>query len=193
MKNNILLAMLFVFSLTMTSAQTKAEKKALKLEKAEAAYSNIKALIESGEYEFEASWAIPLGNEISRINFVGNNTFFGNRINLTGSSNYLKMDGKNADLFLPYFGTVHRTTSYSRPGNGLEFKGEFEDLEVNYIDSKRKIDIEFEVNTNREQLRAHLTVGASGTAYLSINSSNRLSIRYNGKIKPLQIKEVASN
>jgi len=182
-----LFAALLLFGFSILQAQTKAEKRALKLEKHKTAFNEIKALIESGIFQFEASSALSLGNDIAKISsaFVGSdNVFQGNRVDLTGNSNFIRINNQVSELFLPYFGEVHRNVNRSsNSGNGLEFKGDIEDYIVEYNDNKHKIDIKFTVNKSQEQLQFHLITTAKGDTSLNVNSSNRQSIRYLGKVK----------
>jgi len=195
MKKNFLFAALLLFTFLIMQAQTKAEKRALRLEKNETAFNEIKTLIESGTFQFEALSALPIGNDIAKISaaFVGGgNVFQGNRVDLTGNSNFIRINNQASELFLPYFGRVYRTPNYNKSASGLEFKGDIEDYIVEYNDSKHKIDIKFTVNKPQEQLQFHLVTTAKGDTSLNVNSSNRQSIRYLGKVKVLDKKEVAS-
>lgn len=188
---------MILFGFGIITAQSKSEKRALKKEVSIAAYNEMKELIESGKFQFEASWAFPLGNDITKINFSGgNNIFQGNRINLIGNTNYIKLNYEFANISLPYFGQVYRVTSYNnRDDNGFEFKNNIEDLKITYKDSKRRIDVKFITNKSQESLQIHLIINAKGNTYLTVNSSNRESIRYQGRVVALKEieKKIASN
>lgn len=198
MKKNFLFAVLLVFTFLVTQAQTKAEKRALKLEKKEVAFTAVKTLIESGEFQFEASSAFPLGNDIAKISaaFVGsNNVFQGNTVNLTGNTNFIKITDQTSDLFLPYFGRVYRNVGYNRTGSesGIQFKGDVEEYTVEYDEAKHKVNIKFTANKPQELLKFHLVVANENNVTLTVNSGNRQSIRYQGKINKLPKKVVANN
>ena len=188
MKTYILFFMALALSLNVASSQTRAEKKALKKQEQEESYNITKQLIESGKYEFEATWATPLSGDISRLNLVGgNNVFIGNRVNLIGNSNFVRVNNKDANIFLPYFGRAFRVTN-NRGGSGLEFEGTLEKYNVKYNDAKHKIEIKFTTKNTKDQLRFHIEITSKGGAVINVNSNNRQSIRYEGDIKPLKEK-----
>lgn len=71
---------------------------ALKQQKLKNAYTKTKELVNSKQFQFEAQWANPLDNQAVSIasRLPGaQGVFQGNRVNLSGNSNYIKLD----DLF----------------------------------------------------------------------------------------------
>ncbi|MEO0527611.1 MAG: DUF4251 domain-containing protein, partial [Bacteroidota bacterium] len=114
MKKQVLLMLLVCIGFHTLEAQTKSEKRQLKLEKDIQAYEHTKRMIASGDFTFFGEWLFPLG---------------GGRINLIGNPNHLKFEGGEVDGYLPFFGVIHRIGAYNGRG-GIEFKGEAEDYEV---------------------------------------------------------------
>ncbi|MCC1485076.1 DUF4251 domain-containing protein [Winogradskyella immobilis] len=189
MKKYILVLVGIMFSLNLVVSQTRAEKKALKKETLKANYNKTKQLVESNKFEFEANWAFPLSGDITRLNLSSGSTpFTGNRVDLSGNSNFVKLNVKDAKVFLPYFGRVFRVTANSRTSRGLEFEGTIEKYKVEYNDAKHRVEIKFTSKDKEDQLRYHFVITASGRATLNVNSNNRQAIRYEGKIRPLEEK-----
>ncbi len=146
-------------------AQTKAE---LKQEKKEKDYQNMVSLVKSGNYQYEAQWANPIG---------------GSRVNLLTTPNYLYFKGSQMDLHFPFFGTLRTVNTYNSSDIGINFKGEPQNYRVNYDDKKQKITIRFEGDTEGEFLQFNLSISGDGNAYLVVNSSGRSTINYDGILK----------
>ncbi|MEK6153830.1 DUF4251 domain-containing protein [Flavobacteriaceae bacterium 3-367] len=169
MKKIVLLCLMIALGGTVTNAQTKADRKAAKREKAEAAYAEIKDLIDSGSYHFTADWSNPLGSP---------------RINLQLNINHLKIDGGQADILLPYFG-VARSGGYGIDP-GIVFNGEVSEYSMVHNDKKMRTTIKFTGRNKTEVFNFVLTVYNNGEASVNVNSSFRNSISYNGVLFPLE-------
>jgi len=172
MKSLVFLFIILFVSSNLMFAQTKAEKKALKAQKSLDEYNAAKELINSGTYTFEADWAT---------------TQKGNRINLTTNSNSLIINNSNAKADLPYFG-VAQNISFGGDG-GIKFDGEIQDYQMEFDDKKQKIIVKFKARKGPESFLVILSVFKMESASLTLNSNNRNGITYDGKIKPLEIKD----
>ena len=86
-----------------SEAQTKAE---LKQEKKEKEYQNMVSLVKSGNYQYEAQWANPIG---------------GSRVNLLTTPNYLYFKDSQMDLHFPFFGTLRTVNTYNSSDIGINF------------------------------------------------------------------------
>ena len=170
MKNYaFLLLSLFMMSSSLVEAQSKKEIK----EKEEIEqYSAMKELVEIGKLSFEANAAF---------------TQKGRRIDLTTNPNSLIIDGKISEGDIPYFGVV-QVASYNS-GGGIEFKNETTKYTIKYNDKKKRITIKFSANNKTENFNLILTISGSGFATLSVNSNQRNTISYNGKVKALEKTE----
>ena len=161
--------MAFIASMHVVNAQTKAEKKEAKEEKAQNEYETVQALINSNEYIFEADWAM---------------TQKGRRVSLIGNPNYLKINNKDAKAQLPYFGVV-QNASYG--GNaGIEFESELTEYKIKNNDKKKKIVITSKAKNKSEQFELTLTIYHSGSASLYVSSISRNGITYDGKLKQVE-------
>jgi len=164
----LVLSIVFITIIIPAQAQNKKEQKN---EKNAQAYTEIKALINSGIYIFESDWAT---------------TQKGNRINLISNPNFLKMDHENATADLPYFGVSQSPSVGFSGSGGIEFDGVIKDLKVDFNDKKQKVIIKFSAQNKTENFNATLAVYRSGNANLSIISNSRNSISYDGKVSKMK-------
>ncbi|MDO1500594.1 DUF4251 domain-containing protein [Winogradskyella maritima] len=186
MKRIMILVFALALSVNYATGQTRSERKALKKEKREKAFKELKDLIDSGNYQFVARRALPLGNDISRLNLMPNNVFQGNVVDLTSNPNYLKMQDDSLSVALPFFGRVFRTVGTYGTANGIEFKGEYEDYKVKLKERKGMIIINFDADNKHDFMQYTLSVGSLNYATLTVNTTNRQSITYQGTISPLE-------
>ncbi len=164
---NLTYSLLFVFTLTFGFAQTKSEKKARKAKEGLKEYEATKALIESGIYNFEAQWVNPMS---------------GQRVSLTNSPNYLKIDKDSANIALPFFGVAHSATIGLNGKGGINFIGKIEKYSVEHDDKKQKITVKFNTLDANENLDFTITVFKNRNTSVFLISSIRNSISYDGKV-----------
>lgn len=159
--------LLFVVLVSATSwAQTKQEKKEMKAREEAEQFEAIKELIDSGTYEFYADWA---------------NSFQGRRINLITNPNHLKMNQKEASIYLPYFGVAHNSSpAYSNMG-AMEFEGTVENYKISVNEKKKQTTVSFRCKAKREVIDFTLTVFPDGNSRLNANSSVRTGMNYDGR------------
>jgi len=159
--------LLFVVLVSATSwAQTKQEKKEMKAREVAEQFEAIKELIDSGTYEFYADWA---------------NSFQGRRINLITNPNHLKMNKKEASIYLPYFGVAHNSSpAYSNMG-AMEFEGKVENYQIKVNEKKKQVAVSFRCQAKREVIDFTLNVFPDGNSRLNANSSVRTGMNYDGR------------
>lgn len=124
--------------------------------------------IESQEFEIVHQWANPQG---------------GASISLISNPNYIRVNGENVKLFLPYFGVRH---SGGGPGNegGIKYEGPLENFKVEQRMKQQDVLVSFEgQNENNEQLKFLITIYPNGNANTSVSSSQRSSISYRGELE----------
>ena len=187
MKKYISLSVLFLVFSSFSFSQTRAVRKQLKKERIETAYNSTKELIESGTFQFEAFWANPLGNDVANIgqNISGGGAIFqGGRVDVSSNDNFVNVDGKKTDLFLPYFGRVFFPKRINNQG-GIKYKGDITNYRIKINDDKQIITIKFEAKTENDYLKFSYRINSGGSATLTINSTNRQTISYTGDIKIL--------
>lgn len=132
--------------------------------------------------------------QYSRMISDGNFVFTVQSINPTGgrtmqaTSTYtMRAEEGTYEANLPYFGRAY-TAPYGS-GGGIRFEGEPEDREIEKDPSKRTTRLIFsigDVEISNEQYRVTLEISASGYGTLTVNSQNRQTISYYGKISGIQ-------
>eukprot|EP00746_Dinoflagellata_sp_MGD_P105105 gnl/MRDRNA2_/MRDRNA2_43698_c0_seq1.p1 gnl/MRDRNA2_/MRDRNA2_43698_c0~~gnl/MRDRNA2_/MRDRNA2_43698_c0_seq1.p1 ORF type:complete len:182 (-),score=2.21 gnl/MRDRNA2_/MRDRNA2_43698_c0_seq1:70-615(-) len=157
----------------------------------EAEAQRTKTLIDSKNYELDMSWATPLAsnamNQISNANLLPADSRTG-RINLMGSSSYIRVKGDSLEVYLPYFGT-HQIGH--RPGDtnsAIQFVGEPDKYEASYNEKKELTQIYFRMKERTEQYDVNIRVFNNGNANVNVNSTHRNSISYTGKLKEIEEK-----
>lgn len=150
--------------------QTKKEAKETKKQQE---YEAAKELINSKQYEFTGDWAT--SNSGKRINLISNPT-------------YIKIDNSSADGYLPFFGRAFSGAGYGSDG-AIEFKDPLENYKVEIDDNKQIVNIKFNAKGDKDKYDVTMRVFGSGSATITINSNNRSTMTYSGKIKTLEKKE----
>lgn len=157
--------LIMILSVSGLNAQTKKEKKSAKKAAEEKVHAEVKSLLESMDFTFTADWANPLG---------------GQRINLINNPNSMIFSENLIEADLPYFG-VAQMASYG--GNtGMDFKIENPEIQKEFNEKKEKYLFRFTGKNNTEVLNCMLTVFKNKNASLNVQSSNRNSINYDGRI-----------
>ncbi|TCK69284.1 uncharacterized protein DUF4251 [Winogradskyella wandonensis] len=187
MKKLVLLVTIIAFNLSVFS-QSRQERKAEKKAQLEAAFLQTKTLVESQNFQFEAQWANPLGNDATNIGLSlpgGAAIFQGNRVDVSTNPNFLKLTDSKTDLFLPFFGRVFFPNRINNQG-GIEYKGEIDNYDLDINDKKKIINIKFEAKTSDDFIKFHFRITAGGNARLTVNSTNRQIISYDGQIEAIE-------
>lgn len=164
MKSSILPLALSILILTGCSASSSTAKK----EQRAARYEQTAALIESGSYQFTARSASPSGVRTVQI---------------TSTYTFDVKDGIYK-AYLPYFGRAH-TASYGGNG-GVEFEGEPDNLSVTKDDNKQSVVVKFQIKNGDETYDCLLSVVGGGNATLTVSSTKRQAISYNGSLAEIR-------
>jgi len=159
-------------SFIVTSGLFAQSKKELKKQKQQEEYQATKKLVESGKFIFVPDWAT---------------TNKGRRINLSGEGYTLKFDDKSTSADLPFFGQAY-TATYGGNG-GIEFKNLDTAFKIDYNDKKNKIVIKFSTSHQSENFDIYLSIFSNGNSSLSISSSSRSIMKYDGKVKEIPLKK----
>lgn len=139
-------------------------------------------LVQQKEFEFTARWAKPLTT--TALNSVINAGLLPpgstvNNIDLTGNSNYLRMQGDSVMAYLPYFGERQLGGAGYNPSNtAIQFEGVPDELEVNKKGNGYQISFNIRNKTETYQVNAQLFPNKRGS--ININSSHRFPIVYTG-------------
>ena len=166
MKKILLLISCSIFLMPSISAQNTNDikRKERKKAKKEAKANEVKSLINNKNYMFTAQQAIPMS---------------GPAISLT-SDYELVITPDSAIAYLPYFGVAYQVDYLERDG-GIKFKEPISSYES--IINKGITNIEFLVNSPKDQYNCLLSISGPGYATLSISCNKKQSIQYSGVIQ----------
>ena len=165
MKKNLLLLLISLFVGTTIYAQSKKEKKA---EKALQEYEEMKELIESMEFDFQADWAT---------------TLQGRRISLTSNANFLKFNNDSINIYLPYFGTSTSGGAAMTNDGGIVYSGPVNKFKMSVDDKKKKITLDFVANDKNDTFIFNMVIFKGGNTLINVISDYRSSIKYDGRTK----------
>lgn len=155
--------MLFCFFSFDGFAQEKT-KKELKQEKELQKQKEIEALINSKNFVFDAEKAYPQGTRMLNLDY---NTYF------------IKFTSENVVCDLPFFGRAFNV-GYGSDG-GIKFEGKPENIKVEQ--KGKKYLIKTTVSSTNDVYDLLFTIFYDGGTSVSINSNNRASISYDGRIR----------
>lgn len=172
MKKIIFLAFL-VFAIIGVNAQdskkqTRKEKRAAKEAKK---IEQTKALLESKDYVFSATQALPSG---------------GRSVNLDGSFD-MKIENDEVVCYLPFYGRAY-SAGYGSGEGPFDFTQPIENYTIEN-EKKGGYLVKFEVNNKNDHINFTLNIGSTGSASLIVISTNRESINFYGDIEADEEKE----
>jgi len=141
-------------------------------------------MVSSKQFKFEAEWARPIAtnslNSIVNSGMLppGNNA---SQINIMGNGSYFKMEGDSVSADLPYFGERQMGGGYDSD-TGIKFEGVPVDLKIEKDEAKQRYDIRFQIKKKSEVYRVQLEIFPSLKGNMSVMSSQRFAIRYDGTL-----------
>lgn len=133
-------------------------------------FEELKTMVNSGEYEIENQWAMPLN---------------GSMIDLTGNTNQIRFEGDSVEIYLPYFGVRHSGVDYGGRNGGIKYEGPLDDLAIQEDPVKERINVDFKVSKDNESFDFRVILFSNGNVNTSVNSSARNSISYRGIVRNL--------
>jgi hypothetical protein len=163
-KNLVLMLLAFLISFTISGQSQKEQKK----EKALQEYQEMKALIESGEFDFQADWAT---------------TTQGRRISLTSNANFLKFSKDSLNIYLPYFGSSSSGGAAMTTDGGIVYSGPKSKFKTSFNDKKQKIIIDFSASDKNDTYEFNMSIFRGGNTLITVNSNFRTTIKYDGLTK----------
>ena len=159
----ILLAVLTVICISCSSTKTTTDQ---------AMESHVKQWAMDQQFTIESDWAIPLGSS---------------QINLIGNPNFLTVKNDTVSAYLPFFGERHSGNSLD--GGGIEFEGVPKNYQMIYNQKKNSSTIKFTISEKSEQFDVTLILYDNQNANITVNSSQRDVMRYQGTVEALQEDE----
>ena len=157
-----MLVLFFCVSISGISGQTKKEKK--QKEKQEK-YEEMISIVKERKIEFEAEWALSQQ---------------GARINLIGNPNHVRIIGDSISVYLPYFGVRTGGGGAYGGSGGIKIENKIEDLEIEYDDKKRKINLKFNAFDGSERVEFYMNIFGGGNTNINAFSNTRSNISYDG-------------
>lgn len=150
--------LLFISSLSILLFGCKAAEQAEKIQ------SDYFEMVNSGEYTFVATTALPVSYRSIFLNY--------------GYS--LKISGDTIISFLPYFGRAY-TPPMSAEDNGYMFTST--DFTYTLSDKKKTKEVEIKIKDQKRNVTFYLDIQKSGNATLRISDTYRQPIQFNGRIE----------
>lgn len=157
-------------------------------------FEELKELIATKSYMIEVKTAYPMQTyAVTQItNTLMRNT--GNsagRIDVTG--NFIEVKGDSVRGGLSYYGEVRMANSLDPRDAGINFKGEPHSYEVTENDKKQTLRVEFDIKGNTMELfSVIMELYPNKNATVIVNSVNRTTIRYDGRLKELDKSKPSS-
>ncbi len=132
-------------------------------------FEELRNLVNSGEFVIESEWVNPIG---------------GSPVYVTPGSNFIRFKDEKVEIFLQYFGVRHSGSGYGGNG-GINYEGPVKELRINEEIDKNRMKLYFRGKHEGEDLQFFITLYSNGNANISVNSSQRSSISYQGDITRL--------
>ena len=148
-----------------------------------------KELAEQTAFKITSNWANPMPT--AALNAVANSGLMpagssASRMNILQTPNYLEMNGNKARIDLPYYGERQMGGGYNNTSdNGITYKGEVNNLKVEFIDKRKVYRIAFNVKNNTESLDFTIELYQNMNTRIQVTSSHRTSISYDGAAEKL--------
>ena len=148
-------------------------------------WDRLERIVTDRIFEFEAQWAEPLPDQ--SINALSGAGMLPpgsspNRINLIGNANYFVMKGDSVRTQLPYWGERQTVQTYGR-AEGINFEGVAENIRMGRNDNQNYYDLDFDLRNKLELLQCNIRFFSGQRALLTIQSSMRNQIRFDGTYK----------
>jgi len=147
----------------------------------------IHALVSSKNIEFTATSANPMVTRSMAAIANGGLVPPGStisRIDLTGTGNFLKIEGDSVSANLPYFGERQFGGGYGS-ATGIEFNGLPENYVQEFNTDKQKYTISFQINNSSDRYMVYVDIFPNLSSVVSVNMANRNSIQYNGRVNAI--------
>jgi len=149
-------------------------------------------IISTKQFEIKTNWAQPMAsqslNNIAAAGMLPPGST-ASRIDISSTGGYLRMMGDSVKADLPYFGERQMGGGYNQGNTGIKFDGIPEDLS---IEPNKKGDgkiIQFNINNKTEAFQVIAQVYPAGMARLTVSSSQRDNIWYQGDLSEYKEEE----
>ncbi|MBA6154142.1 DUF4251 domain-containing protein [Gelidibacter maritimus] len=155
-------------------------------------YQQLQELVASKSFEIISTSAMPRAS--AAFSKVANSNILGpgsnaSHIDITSNSNRLVVKGDSIRGNLPFFGEQNFGGGYGGNHTGIEFDDIPEDYKVKYNDQKHTAEIRFKISDKyrgNENYDMMITLYPNNRSTIRVQSTNRSSIQYNGKVTRLE-------
>lgn len=152
------------------------------------ALRSLHELMATNAFRFKAQTANPLATR--SMNAVANSGLIQpgstvNRIDIIGIDNYIIIKGDSVMADLPYYGERQIAGPYNSNQIGILFNGIPKRYQKEFNKRRKAYEILFSISNNTEVYDVTMVVFPNKNTSVHINSSQRLTIGYNGSVKPL--------
>jgi len=173
MKNYLLVALMMLMTISLTAEEKKSRKERKAERKAQLEEQTKQILAEEAWY-FSATQMLPSkGASRTIMNY-----------------SVILRDG-NIDSYLPYMGRAY-SGGYNGNDSPLVFEAPIEDYSITET-KKGGSKIVFKTKNKGETVEFTLSVSASGSATLNVNSTNRQNISFFGNLLPINQDQIVEN
>jgi len=142
-------------------------------------------IISDGHYTILATWAKPMPSQ--GLNSIANAGLLppgssAARIDIAGTGGYLKMKEDSVVADLPYFGERQMGGGYDPDNAGVKFEGLPTDYSLGPIRKGDGYIMQFKIRDGQETFRVVAQIYASLSATISVASTHRNTIWYQGRL-----------
>ena len=174
---------LIVFGILLLTHSCGSQKQTVSPEQTE----QLEEMVTNKSFLLDARWANPLAtrsiNAIASAGLLqpGSNP---NRIDIIGTTSYLKVQNDSVFAQLPYYGERQFGSTYNPADVGIQFKGIPKDFKILFNEKKQHYEFEFDiVNDQGEGFNINGTLFPNLNTIFYINSNERLTIGYSGVVE----------
>lgn len=156
----------------------------------EAQNKTLDSIIQKQEFSITSNWAQPqvtnAMNQLANVGLIPSGSSAGN-IDISGITNYLKMEQDSVKAKLPFFGERHFGGGYNN-SVGIEFEGIPSNLQIKK-GKKSEYTMQFNIrdtHSSSETYQVYITIWPNLNSDITVTSAQRNPMRYQGKVQALE-------
>jgi hypothetical protein len=149
-------------------------------------------MVNEKQMEVRVLWAQPMASQ--GLNSIANAGLLppgstASRIDVSSSRGYLRMVGDTVMADLPYYGERRMGGGYNTRDVGIKFKGVPEEFTSEPMTKSDGYTLKFNINNGTEVFQVMAQLYPNQNALLTIASSHRTNIWYQGNLYPYEKKD----
>jgi len=145
--------------------------------------THLETAVNAPQFTFTAQWANPLDQDATQVlNALrpAGGIVAGNRVRIDSGVYQLKVAEDQVEIDLPYFGTRQISSGNYPTDSGIQAKGPYKDFKIRNSKKPNLRNLSLQISDTTESYNISIQLFAGGTASITVNSSHRQSISYNG-------------